>query len=153
MGALIHTIAGFGYAFEDSKLLEWSRPGGLDDFSGFKSDVLDRPLVNQPGQKFQYGTSMDWAGVLVERISSQSLEAYFQQHILGPVGIKSISFFPSAETKSRLAYMHQRAPDGTLKIRDHLYRYPLTVKEGQDEERFCMGGAGCFGSPVEFTSM
>ena len=49
--------AGFGYAFEDLKLRDWSRPVGLDDFSGNVSDVLHRPLINQPGTKFQYGVS------------------------------------------------------------------------------------------------
>ncbi|KAE8138368.1 beta-lactamase family protein [Aspergillus pseudotamarii] len=148
---LLNHTSGFGYAFEDLKLRDWSRPLGLDDFSGHESDVLYRPLVNQPGTKFQYGVGLDWAGVLVERASSLSLEEYFQQFILRPLGIESITFFPSMEMKMNLAYMHQRDKDGELSVTDHLYRYPLLpCKPGMEKQRFCMGGAGCFGKPVEY---
>lgn len=54
--------AGFGYAFEDHRLAKFGRPTGLDDFSGDIEDVLNRPLSNQPGTKFQYGTSMPTRG-------------------------------------------------------------------------------------------
>lgn len=36
------------------------------------------PLVNEPGSKYEYGIGMDWAGILVERISKQSLGDYCQ---------------------------------------------------------------------------
>lgn len=115
---------------------------------------MHRPLVNQPGTKFQYGVGLDWAGVLVERASSLSLEEYFQQFILRPLGIESITFFPSMDMKMNLAHMHQRDKDGTLSVTDHLYRYPLLpCRPGMEKQRFCMGGAGCFGKPVEYCSM
>ena len=145
--------AGFGYAFEDLKLLEWSRPVGIDDFSGFVDDVLHVPLVNQPGTKFQYGVGLDWVGTIVERVSGFSLEDYFQMYILKPLGINDIAFFPSAKMKSNMAYMHCRAKDGSLNIRDHLYRRPLATNGQRDdrEKPFCMGGAGCFGKPMEYS--
>lgn len=142
-------IAGFGYAFEDIKLRDWSRPVGIDDFSGNPNDVLHGPLVSQPGTKFQYGVGLDWVGTLVERVTGLSLEEYFQTFILRPLDIKSITFFPCKESKATVAYMHSRTADGTLSIRDHLYRYPLLPYNPQ-EYHFCMGGAGCFGKPVEY---
>lgn len=144
---LTHT-SGFGYAFSVSKLRDWSRPIGLDDFSGIKSDTLNRPLVHQPGTTFEYGTGVDWAGALVERITGQSLEDYFQEHILRPLGIQTISFQATDDLKGRLATMHHRDPSGKLQIRDHLYRAPLV--EQDPDKLFCMGGAGCFGAPIEF---
>ncbi|KAB8206403.1 beta-lactamase family protein [Aspergillus parasiticus] len=148
---LLNHTSGFGYAFEDLKLRDWSRPLGLDDFSGHESDVLHRPLVNQPGTKFQYGVGLDWAGVLVERASGLTLEEYFQHFILRPLGIESITFFPSVESKMNLAYVHQRDKEGALSVTDHLYRYPLLpCKPGTEKQRFCMGGAGCFGKPIEY---
>ncbi|KAE8147903.1 beta-lactamase family protein [Aspergillus avenaceus] len=147
---LSHT-SGFGYAFEDLKLRDWSRPVGLDDFSGQRADVLHCPLVNQPGTKFQYGVGLDWAGVLVERVSQLSLEEYFQTHILKPLGISTITFFPSPEMIARLAYMHQRAQDGTLSVTDHINRSALLpCLPGMEKLRSCMGGAGCFGQPIEY---
>ncbi|RAH79673.1 beta-lactamase family protein [Aspergillus japonicus CBS 114.51] len=148
---LLNHTYGFGYAFEDLKLLEWSRPVGLDDFSGNLHDVLHRPLVNQPGTKFQYGVGMDWVGQLVERVMGISLEEYFQTFILRPLGVENITFFPTNDMKANLAYMHQRAKDGSLIVTDHLYRYPLLPCRPEEEgKRFCMGGAGCFGKPLEY---
>ncbi|KAJ6094549.1 beta-lactamase family protein [Penicillium canescens] len=146
---LLNHTSGFGYAFEDLKLRDWSRPVGIDDFSGNVNDVLNGPLVNQPGTKFQYGVGVDWAGTLVERVTGLSLEQYFQMFILEPMEIENITFFPSQEMISSMAYMHSRAKDGTLSTRDHLYRYPLLPSKLR-EHRFCMGGAGCFGKPIEY---
>ncbi|KAJ5380092.1 beta-lactamase family protein [Penicillium cataractarum] len=146
---LLNHTSGFGYAFEDIKLRDWSQPVGIDDFSGNPKDVLHGPLVNQPGTKFQYGVGLDWVGILVERVTGLSLEEYFQTFILRPLDIQSITFFPGEESKAKMAYMHSRAPDGTLIIRDHLYRYPLLPSNSQ-VGRFCMGGAGCFGKPIDY---
>ncbi|KAE8345509.1 hypothetical protein BDV24DRAFT_178251 [Aspergillus arachidicola] len=149
---LTHT-SGFGYAFDDLKLCDWARPVGLDDFSGHEADVLHRPLVNQPGIRFQYGVGMDWVGVLVERAAHISLEEYFQMKILGPIGIRNITFFPTTDMKADLAYMHQRSERGHLTVRDHLYRYPLLPSGTPDVKGFCMGGAGCFGKPMEYCQL
>lgn len=72
------------------------------------------PLVNEPGSKYEYGISMDWAGILVERISKQTLGDYCQgesrlvmwlvvesgykmelmgaENIFGPLGLKDCAF-------------------------------------------------------------
>ncbi|KAE9574324.1 hypothetical protein CGMCC3_g9572 [Colletotrichum fructicola] len=149
---LLNHTAGFGYAFEDDKLAEVARPVGLDDFSCDRFDVINRPLVNQPGETFQYGTSMDWAGIIVERATGVSLETYFQENIFGPLDITSITFQPSEESKSRLAHMHQRDVDGGFYEIDHIYRKPLVVKTQEEKDNlFCAGGHGCFGKPAEFS--
>ncbi|KAJ2989394.1 hypothetical protein NUW58_g3488 [Xylaria curta] len=151
---LLNHTAGFGYAFEDEKLADYGRPVGFDDFCGERSDFLSRPLVNQPGTAFQYGTSMDWVGVLIERVSGLTLENYFQMNVFQPLGIDNISFFPSEESKSKLVYMHQRAADGSISQIDHLYRKPLMLPAEQGKEQlFCAGGHGCFGKPDDFRKL
>ncbi|KAH9238188.1 hypothetical protein K456DRAFT_1747779 [Colletotrichum gloeosporioides 23] len=149
---LLNHTAGFGYAFEDDKLAEVARPIGLDDFSCDRFDVINRPLVNQPGETFQYGTSMDWAGIIVKRATGVSLETYFQENIFGPLDITSITFQPSEESKSRLAHMHKRDVDGGFYEIDHIYRKPLVVKIQEEKDNLlCAGGHGCFGKPAEFS--
>ncbi|KAH7493102.1 hypothetical protein H9L39_00081 [Fusarium oxysporum f. sp. albedinis] len=144
---LTHT-AGFGYAFEDEKLAEFGRPIGFDDFSGEAIDTANRPLVNQPGETFQYGVSMDWVGVIIERTYKKSLEEVFREHIFRPLGMNHVTFQPSHEDKSNLAYMHRRSPSGKLSTTDHFYRRPLLAQD--DEKVPCAGGHGCFGRPAEF---
>jgi CubicO group peptidase (beta-lactamase class C family) len=146
-------LAGFGYAFEDARLAQYGRPTGFDDFGGSREDLFSRPLVNQPGEVFQYGTSMDWVGIVIERRTGLDLENYFRANIFEPLGMNSVSFFPSDDAKANLAYMHQRLSDGSLVTTDHLYRRPLLAEGGQKEDsRFCAGGHGCFGKPAEFRS-
>lgn len=147
---LIKDIAGFGYAFEDEKLAEFSRPVGADDFSGEAIHTANRPLVNQPGETFQYGISMDWVGIIIERVYGKSLEEVFQENIFQPLCINHATFHPSKDAKSNLAYMHRRFPDRKLKTTDHFYRRPLLAQDG--EKVPCAGGHGCFGRPAEFGS-
>lgn len=139
--------AGFGYSFFDQRLNDWAGPLGLDEFSGSYHDYLSQPLVNQPGERWEYGINIDWAGQLVERVSGLKLNDYFQQHIFKPMGITHITMFPTDEMKAHLAYMNSRAPDGSLSlnIEGHLNRRPLyaTTKEEIDAT-FHAGGAGCF---------
>ncbi|KAH7376626.1 beta-lactamase family protein [Plectosphaerella cucumerina] len=151
---LLNHTAGFGYAFEDEKLAHYGQPVGLDDFCGELSDLLRRPLVNHPGETFQYGTSMDWVGILIERVTGFTLEEVFQKYIFSPLGMVGVTFYPTDETRARLAYLHRRGPDGNLAQRDHLYAKPLRVKEGsQRDEIFCAGGHGLFGPPAEFRKL
>lgn len=133
-------------------MAKFGRPIGLDDFSGDIEDVLNRPLSNQPGQKFQYGTSVDWVGILIERTTGLDLEDYFRKHIFTPLGIKHISFSPSTEDKQKLAHFHQRVESGEVREIDHLYRRPLTRSDMSTSRRYCAGGHGCFGQPREFLS-
>ncbi|CRG90093.1 putative protein Rv1367c/MT1414 [Talaromyces islandicus] len=146
---LLNHTAGFGYPFDDPRLRDYSLPIGFDEFAGNPVDVLGLPLVNQPGTAFQYGVNIDWVGVIVERVSGLSLDQYFQKHIFGPLGVRDVGFFPTPEMKKRLAYMHKRENDGSLHVSDHLYRFALVERSGP-EDRFCSGGAGCFGSPSEY---
>lgn len=46
-------------------------------------------------QAWEYGINIDWAGILVERVSGLKLNDYFQQHIFKPMGITHISRFPN----------------------------------------------------------
>jgi CubicO group peptidase (beta-lactamase class C family) len=73
------------------------------------------PLMFEPGTRWQYGTSMDWAGRLVEVASGQTLEQYFQANILGPLGMKDTSFILAPDKFDRLVSTYRRQNDGTLK--------------------------------------
>jgi len=54
---LLNHTAGFGYTFFNHRLLEYSRPAGFDEFMGDREDIMDMPLVNQPGTAWEYGVS------------------------------------------------------------------------------------------------
>jgi CubicO group peptidase (beta-lactamase class C family) len=98
-------------------------------------------------------TSTLRAGQLVERASGLSLNDYFQEHIFKPMGLKNINMFPTDHMKKNLAWMHSRAPDGKLSVRQdgHLNKKALWAKEPADiKSTFNAGGAGCFAKPAEY---
>jgi len=103
---------------------------GYDEFSGQLYDVT-QPLVKQPGEGWEYGVNIDWAGVLVERATGLSLNDYVHQHIFRPLDLTNISMFPTKSMKAKLAYMNYRSPDGQLHRRDHLHRRPLIVESAE----------------------
>ncbi|PNP48499.1 hypothetical protein TGAMA5MH_00393 [Trichoderma gamsii] len=147
---LTHT-AGFGYSFLNAKLQTYSktwRDNGVNfnEFSGHMDDFL-QPLVNQPGEAFEYGISMDWAGVAVERVTGLRLGDYMHRHIFQPLGIHDLTMIPSLDMKERFIGMWQRDKEGHLSHHTPLLSRPL----GADaSDSFHSGGAGLFGSTREF---
>jgi len=145
---LSHT-AGFGYTFFNEKLRDFSKPVGYDEFSGLEYDML-QPLVHQPGEGWQYGINIDWAGTLLERVTHSTLDSYCQKNIYEPLGLKNISMKPNKDMLRNLAYMNYRAPDGKLSGRDHLLRRPLIPDSTHSGSFLHSGGAGAFAKPQEY---
>ena len=73
-----------------------------------KKDEWELPLLNDPGDKWNYGPSTVVLGMIVEKITGDSLEAYFQQHIFEPLGMKDTSFAVPLAKQSRVAAKHSR---------------------------------------------
>ncbi|KAK5135071.1 hypothetical protein LTR08_005596 [Meristemomyces frigidus] len=151
---LCHT-AGFGYEFFNPKLRDYGRPVGFDMFHADERDVLTMPLVNQPGETWEYGINIDWAGLILERATGIRLDDWMQQNIMQPLGLKNVTLFPTNEMKKQLAVMHQRWPGSSKsEERDHIYREPLRANTDADKKRmFHSGGGGGFAKPVEYVQI
>jgi CubicO group peptidase (beta-lactamase class C family) len=130
-------------------LRDFSHPAGFDEFSGDLKDIL-QPLVFQPGEGWQYGVNIDYAGLALERLTGLSLNDYCHKNIFGPLELKNISMFPTADMKKKLALMHYRKPDGTIIARDHLLRKPLVVESAGVKDVFNSAGAGAFSKPADY---
>jgi methyl acetate hydrolase len=72
------------------------------------------PLMFEPGKRWQYGQGVDWAGRLVEAISGATLEDYFQQRILQPLGMKDTSYILPAAKFDRWVSRYSRQANGEL---------------------------------------
>ena len=64
--------------------------------------------MSDPGEKWIYGPSTVVLGMIVEKISGESLEAYFQQHIFEPLGMVDTSFAVPLAKQSRVATKYDR---------------------------------------------
>jgi methyl acetate hydrolase len=72
-------------------------------------DEWELPLVDDPGDKWNYGPSTAVLGMIIEKISGESLEAYFQQRIFQPLGMVDTSYAVPAAKQSRVATKYSRA--------------------------------------------
>ncbi|KAM5354612.1 hypothetical protein ACJ41O_001259 [Fusarium nematophilum] len=151
---LTHT-SGFGYTFFNERLRDWSFPIGVFEASGRIEDLMT-PLMFQPGEGWEYGIGIDWAGIAVERVTGMTLNDYFHRNLFEPLGIKNMSMIPTKEMRSNLAYMHARGPDGRLQTIDHVHRLPLTIDLDNETEVASIknsGGGGMFAKPQEYTKV
>jgi methyl acetate hydrolase len=80
---LTHT-AGFAYDFDSYKLFHFKKPA---DWA-----YKDLPRIFEAGDAWFYGTSMDWVGRIVEKISGEDLEQYLRAHVTGPLGMTRTFF-------------------------------------------------------------
>ena len=82
---------------------------------GFSNDEFMRrlgtlPLIYQPGERFLYHTGAQVLGVLIERASGQTLEAFLQSRLFEPLGMRDTGFHVPPGKLDRLAgaYMMHR---------------------------------------------
>jgi methyl acetate hydrolase len=137
---LTHT-SGFGYEFLSPEVQQYHKAAGLPGVFTCELAALNTPLLFDPGERWQYGISLDWTGRVVEAASGQRLGAYLAQHVLGPLGMSDTAFRISASMRARLARIHARLPDGQLA--------PIDMELAQ-EPGFDMGGGGLYGTMGDY---
>ncbi|PZD41279.1 AmpC, Beta-lactamase class C penicillin binding protein [Pyrenophora tritici-repentis] len=108
---------------------------------------------------FGYGFSdinMDWAGIILERVTKQTLSTYFTAHIFTPLSIPptSATFFPPSTLHPHLAKLHTRDPiTHVLSERPHLFQAALSCPPQTQPSFYQSGGAGLFCRPTAFTTL
>jgi CubicO group peptidase (beta-lactamase class C family) len=65
---------------------------------------LAAPMQYEPGERWKYTQSgINAAGRIVEVVSGMTFDAFVQQRIFDPLGMKSTTFYPTDEQRARLA--------------------------------------------------
>ncbi len=137
---LTHT-SGFGYEFMNRQLHDYVAQGKVPSMLAGGDGFLKAPLLFDPGARWEYGISVDWLGRLVEKMSGQSLEAYFRQRVFEPLGMEDTYFNVPPGKHSRLASLSQRKEDGSLAEQP---RQPAKPVE------FFSGGGGLFSTAADY---
>ena len=88
---------------------EWDTPPGLD-LAACCEVWAELPLLFQPGSEWNYGVSTDVLGRVIEVVSGQSLDAFFADRILGPLGMRDTAFFVGPDDADRLATLYSPDP-------------------------------------------
>ena len=68
------------------------------------------PLLHQPGEKWMYHSGSDILGVLITRVTGQTLETFFRERIFSPLGMKDTGFSVPEAKLDRLATCYQTDP-------------------------------------------
>jgi CubicO group peptidase (beta-lactamase class C family) len=142
---LTHTsgyIYGFGKEpidkiYSEAKLLQ------APTMAAFLERASKMPLAQQPGQSFRYGISTDLLGAVVEKVSGQTLDAFIESRITGPLGMKETSFTVPAGKRARVAKVYTSGKEGQLTPAGELV--PGNIPYPDEEGRlFPSGGGGLF---------
>ena len=80
---------------------------------GNQKSEWELPLLSDPGDKWNYSASTRVLGLIVEKITGATLEAWYQERIFKPLGMVDTSYAVSSDKQSRVASTHSRA-SGTL---------------------------------------
>jgi methyl acetate hydrolase len=122
---LTHT-SGLAYPFTSATLRDFKpRAGETYPFGG--------PLLFNPGERWQYGTSTDVVGRLVEVVSGQKLEDYFREHIFAPLKMDDTSYNVPEAKGPRLVAQQQRAGermDGAIELQNPQLGLTIPVPVG-----------------------
>jgi methyl acetate hydrolase len=137
---LTHT-AGFAYEIWRPEIAQYQTATSTPGITTCTNAALTTPLLFDPGDRWEYGISIDWIGKMVEAVSGQKLDRYFRDNIFGPLGMKDTTFALSPSQRSRVASVHQRDAQGALA--------PIEFALPEDPE-FLMGGGGLYATARDY---
>lgn len=75
-------------------------------------DALFYPMMTDPGTRWGYGPSIDWLGLMVEKISGQRIDTFLKKNLFEPLGMKDTDVEVRAHMQARLAGVKARGEDG-----------------------------------------
>jgi len=116
------------------------------------------PLIFAPGEHWEYGASIDWAGEMVARVNNLTLEEYMEKYIWEPLGMKDCTFHPTsnASVMEKLTDMSVREGGLTMFGTSDSPNSKVTHTDETTwnlETKDCFGGSGAYGNVVEYQKM
>ena len=138
---LLHT-AGFGYDFFNETYSRMATEHGQPSVVTGSRACIETPLLFDPGEKWEYGTNIDWVGQVVEGIRGKRLGEVMRERVFDQLGMNDIAFTRTDAMKARSATIHARGEDGSLTPMDD-FALP-------DDPEVHMGGHGLYGTVPEY---
>ena len=136
---LTHT-SGYAYDMWNADMLRYMEVTGTPGIISCRNAALALPLIADPGEKWEYGIGIDWAGKAVEAVSGQTLAQYMQDNMFTPLGMTDTGFAIGPAQRQRLAKIHARTPDGLVSTDTEIPQSP----------EFHMGGGGLYATVGDY---
>jgi methyl acetate hydrolase len=138
---LTHT-AGFSYDIWNADIAKYMEAKKIPGIITCQNVALTTPLLFDPGERWDYGINIDWAGKMVEAVSGKRLGAYMAENLFTPLGMTSTAFKITPDMRARLAKIHQRDDKDAFT--------PLMDLEIPQEPEFEMGGGGLYSTAGDY---
>lgn len=118
----------------------------------FALEIGKKPLAFDPGEKWQYGSSADVMGAVIEAVTGITLGEYLRKEIFEPLGMTDTGFYVPEEKADRLVQVYDHTPEGNKPFTG----CNLCITDCKKPPLFESGGAGLFstiGDYSEFVKM
>jgi CubicO group peptidase (beta-lactamase class C family) len=137
---LTHT-AGFAYDIWSEDIAKYMKATDTPGIISCTNAALTTPLLFDPGDRWEYGIGIDFAGKAVEAVSGKKLGAYLTDNLFKPLGMNDTTFKITPAMRARLAKIHARDDKGLWQ--------PIELEIPQEPE-FEMGGGGLYGTTGDY---
>ncbi len=109
MRELMSHTAGFDVSagYDDEGLQDGDLQAMIDKLAAL-------PLAVQPGTDWRYGPSVNIQGYIVEKLSGQSLDAFFKSRIFDPLKMDDTGFHIDEAKLDRVSAVHTYGEDGLI---------------------------------------
>lgn len=127
----------------------WAKHVGrkYDNLDG-KAEQWNTPLKFPPGQGWYYGTNIDWAGQVIEKVTGKTLGQSMSEYIFEPLGMKDTTFQKRSlsHAQGRLVLVANRdSESGELTSSDDYY--------GPVDPEAESGGAGLYTTASDYSRL
>ena len=157
MRHLMASSAGFAFGAPvgstNPKLDEMYAEAGL--FSGTNEDMIAKmaklPLEAQPGTLFRYGLQQEFQGVIIQRISGETLDTFLERRIFEPLGMKDTGFGVAPDDHDRIAPRYTLDQDLTLRVAADQSPFPVLAGVPAGEKpRYLLSIAGLYSTAQDY---
>lgn len=138
-----HT-AGMPYGLWDADRARYDAAIGIPSVRTGDPKALTGALTRDPGEAWDYGTSIDWLAQVVARIGGASIGTVIRERLTGPLGMDDTGHRITPAMRDRLARIHVRDADGDLRATDSVRRQDPVVEEG---------GGGMYGTAEDYARL
>lgn len=148
---LRHTT-GFTYSFQERSNVDAAyRKADVESWNknssqSFIETLATIPLEFDPGSQWNYSVSTDVLGILIERVSGQSLADYFRDHIFAPLGMNDTFFTVPPDKAARLPKCFAFDAEKKMKLVDEAGADSLWAKGWS----FNSGGGGLASTVADY---
>lgn len=125
------------------------KKGDLDTV-GFARELVTVPLAFEPGEQFRYGLSHDVLGAIIEIISKQTLDVFFDENIFKPLGMCDTYFYQKIPAEKEKYLSKNTSFDGEKYVNIPLLSRPVPCFDNAENNKVLSGGSGLVGTALDY---